>query len=156
MPWWSFAYAPLVLQASPWSLGEDVAAPSPLPVHACPYAICFQDSREAYGSKSGTIVGVEYFRHAPFQPFLKSNHAELALQGRRYFMAQNVSALPVHHDHQVHESGPHSDIRYVARPDLVGSLHIQAAEQVRIFFMFLVGPAQVGLLIDSLDDHFRH
>ena len=62
----------------------------------------------------------------------------------------------VHHDHQVHESGPHSDIRYVARPDLVGSLHIQAAEQVRIFFMFLVGPAQVGLLIDSLDDHFRH
>ena len=117
MPWWSFAYAPLVLQASPWSLGEDVAAPSPpsgpclslrnlLPRILAKPMVANREPLSVLNISGMPLSNL--FSRATMQ---NSHSRDVDISWlKTYRLYQSITT------HQVHESGPHSDIRYVARP----------------------------------------
>src|SRR6478609_6616014 len=79
------------------------------------------------------LVGVEDLGLAVLaEGLLERLHAERGVHADRYPVRQHSPACPVHDRAQIDPAASHRDVRYIARPHLVGTFDLEPAKQVRI------------------------
>src|SRR5487761_119197 len=146
----------LIFQRAPQPLDKNVVQTSAPPVHTDPDLAHFQLAPEGFTGELRPLVRVEDFRLTPPQCPPQRPQAESLFHRQRQRPAQHIPAEPIHHRHQVHKPAGHRNVGDIRAPDLVGSLHLQSPQQVRVDFMRLRAPAQPRLGIDGFQAHHRH
>jgi hypothetical protein len=129
----------------------NVVAPGAAPVQADADPVLLQNLDEARGRKLRSLVGVEDLRcPVPGDCLLERLDEKIRRQAVRDSPAQDLTAVPVHNGDQIHEAARHRDIGHVGRPDLIGSIDGEVAQQIRIDGMPRMSPARVGAPVNRL------
>ena len=146
----------LVLHAPPQAFHKDVVQCSAAPIHADPDLGLGQSSREGRAGKLRALVGVEDLGLAVRQRLVHSLQAEPRLQRVRQRPGQHVPTVPVQHGHQIQESPPHRHIRDIGTPHVVGPVHHQIPQQIRIHHVCRMRMAGVRPRHHCLQIHAVH
>jgi hypothetical protein len=76
----------------------------------------------------GRAIRVKDFWPTLLQRLLKSYLAETSIQGVGKLPSQHIATKPVQDGHQIHEAAGHSNVGYIATPDLVAADDSQIAQ----------------------------
>jgi hypothetical protein len=147
----------LIFDGSPESLDQDVVAPASLAGHADGDLVRLQHPDELQAGELATLIGIVNLRSAgPGDRFLQRLDAEVGVYRVGEPPGQDLSAVPVHHGHQKQESTTHRQVGDFERPDPIGSIDFQSAQQVRIDLVSRMTLGSVGLPVDRVDAHLLH
>src|SRR5665647_1727142 len=146
-----------ILDRLPDSLDEDVVAPRALAIHADRDLVGAQHAGECFAGELTALIGVENFRLVMFrQRLLQRLDAEVGLHRDRHAMAEHPPTEPVDDSHEIDKPSCHGDVGNVRRPDLVWTLDLQSAQQIRINLVAQRGLRRVRATIECLDSHALH
>lgn len=147
----------VMLDRAPQPLDEDVVEAAALAVHGQLHAGREQRLGKLGGGKLAALVGVEDLRRAiPGHRALHRPHAEAGIERVRQFPREDRPAIPVEHRAEVDEAAVDRHVGDVHRPDLVGPIDRQPAQQIREDRMRRVLPGEVGLSVYRLQAHQTH
>lgn len=120
----------LVLDAAPEALDEDVVEGAAAAIHTDLHACGLEARGEREAGELGTLIGVEDLGRGSQQGPFQRREAEAGVQRHRQLPGQHVAAEPVQDGHEEGEAVQERDVGDIRRPDLVGSLDRQAAQQI--------------------------
>lgn len=102
------------------------------------------------------LVAVDDFRLAACQCSVQAIHNKGFLQSAGQLIIDNLSAIPIDDDKEIHEAFLHPEICNIDSPDLIGTADVQISEQVGTNILFMVTLAEIGLGIDRINAHLPH
>ena len=122
-----------VLYAAPQPFDKHVVAPGTSPVHRQLDAFAQHRVGKFLGRELTTLIRVDDLRHTvPSEGFLDDLPGMTRLQRDGDFVRQDPATGNVHDRRQVHEAFGHGNVGRVQRPDLVGAIDVQLAQQVGV------------------------
>ena len=146
-----------VFQGPPQPLDEDVVEEPSLAIHWDADACSAQLVRPGKGRELGALIGVHDLGWTELvDGFVQCIDAKLSFQRVRYPPRQNLACVPVHDSHEIQESAPHRQIGDVSAPNLVGPIHAETAQQIRVNLVALRRLAGIWFLIDRHQAHQPH
>ena len=93
----------------------------------------------------GPLLGVHYVWCAKLvDRLIQCIDAILSLQRVQDAPSQHLACVPVHDRDQIQKAPPLGQIRDVGTPDLMGPVHAQPTQQVRVNLVPLRGLAELG------------
>ena len=108
-------------------------------------------------SRDTTLIRVHDLRLAkPTDRFVQSFRTRRSFQCDREPRGQHLPAEPVEQGNQINKLSDHGDVGNVHRPDLIGTVHRQLAQQIRIYLVAGCGSAGVRPAIERLYPHHHH
>ena len=145
-----------VFYRTPKTLDKNIVKDPASPVHADPNSCVQQFLRKIDRRELCALIVIEDLRSPVTQGFFETFHAKRRIQCVAEPPGQNITAEPVHNNHQITESASQLDIRDVSGPNLIGPDNLDASEQVRINSMLRMLLAQPWLWIDRQQVHRPH
>ncbi len=123
----------LVSEAFPESFYQHGIPPTPFSIHADLDAVVRQESRELLAGELAALIGVEDGRGTMLSDRLLDRlQAEVGGQPGGHPPRQHPATGPVEHGEQIHEAPRHRNVGYIRRPDMIGTIDRQIAEEIRI------------------------
>jgi len=147
----------LVFAAAPQAFDKDVVQASAFAIHRQFYARGQQGLGKLRAGELAALVGIEDLRDAVLghRP-LDRTHTERGVQGVGQFPRQHAAAVPVEHRTQVKETAAHRNGGDVGGPNLIGEIHAQMPQQIRVNRMPGGSLREAGLGADRYQSHLQH
>lgn len=124
---------PLVLHASPQAFDKHVVAPGPAAVHRKLDVFAQHCVGKFLGRELATLIRVDDLRHAePCESFLDDLPGVTCLKRDGHLVRQDPATDHIHHCCEVHEAFDHGNVGRVQRPNLVGAIDVEFAQQVGV------------------------
>jgi len=146
----------LILQCSPEPFYEDIVDHAAFTVHADFNLFLLEDRGEIPACELRALVRVEILWVSSFQGLPQSLTAEIRFQSVANFPGDDITAVKIHHGHQVYESMLQPDVREIGCPCDVGPVNGHIPEKIGIDLMLLVRKAQSPPGINRLHPEYPH